>query len=140
VIRSFLLALLFLGVSSAASADDVSAADAAAIRAVVEQQLDAFARDDARRAFALATNAIRARFGTAQAFMAMVRDDYPVVYRPRRVDFDKPVVIEGEIMQPVRMIDGDGAAWMALYPMQRQSNGTWRINGCQLARMAGRQV
>jgi hypothetical protein len=140
MIRAFLLALAFVGVSFSASAAEISSTDAAAIRAVVEQQLDAFARDDARRAFALATSGIRARFGTAEAFMAMVRADYPVVYRPRRVDFDKPVVLEGEIMQPVRMIDAEGATWMALYPMQRQANGGWRINGCQLARLAGRQV
>jgi hypothetical protein len=140
MIRSFLFALLFLGISFSSSAAEISTADAAAIRAVVEQQLDAFARGDARRAFALATNGIRARFGNAEAFMAMVRADYPVVYRPRRVDFDKPAVIEGEIMQPVRMIDADGAAWIALYPMQRQPNGGWRINGCQLARLTGRQV
>ena len=140
MMRSFLLALCFLGASASADAADVSTADAAAIRAVVSQQLDAFARDDARRAFGLATNGIRARFGTAEAFLAMVRADYPVVYRPRQVEFEKPVVIEGEIMQPVRMTDADGAAWMALYPMQRQANGTWRINGCQLARLGGRQV
>jgi hypothetical protein len=140
MIRAFLLALAFVGVSFSASAAEISSTDAAAIRAVVEQQLDAFARDDARRAFALATSGIRARFGTAEAFMAMVRADYPVVYRPRRVDFDKPVVLEGEIMQPVRMIDAEGATWIALYPMQRQANGAWRINGCQLARLAGRQV
>jgi hypothetical protein len=140
MIRAFLLVLAFAGVSFSASAAEISRTDAAAIRAVVEQQLDAFARDDARRAFALATSGIRARFGTAEAFMAMVRADYPVVYRPRRVDFDKPVVLEGEIMQPVRMIDAEGATWMALYPMQRQANGSWRINGCQLARLAGRQV
>jgi Domain of unknown function (DUF4864) len=140
MIRSFLLALLFLGPPFSASAAEVSTADAAAIRMVIEQQLDAFARDDARRAFALATSGIRARFGTAEAFMAMVRADYPVVYRPRRVEFDKPVMVEGDTVQPVRMIDANGAAWMALYPMQRQANGAWRINGCQLARVAGRQV
>lgn len=140
MIRSFLLALLFVGIPFPGSAAEISTTDAAAIRAVVEQQLDAFARDDARRAFGLATSGIRARFGNAEAFMAMVRAEYPVVYRPRRVDFENPVVIEGEIMQPVRMIDAEGAAWIALYPMQRQSNGVWRINGCQLARLTGRQV
>src|SRR5215216_51751 len=140
MIRSFLLALFFFGVSFSAFTAEVSTADAAAIRMVVQQQLDAFARDDARRAFALATSGIRERFGTAEAFLAMVRADYPVVYRPRRVDFEKPVVIEGEIVQPVRMIDADGVVWIAVYPMERQKNGTWRINGCQVARVAGRQV
>jgi hypothetical protein len=38
------------------------------------------------------------------------------------------------------MIDAAGAAWIALYPMQGQANCAWRINGCQLANVAGRQV
>jgi hypothetical protein len=104
---------------------------------VITEQLDAFARDDAPRAFSLATPAIRARFGTPEAFLDMVRTDYAAVYRPRSVEFDESVVIEGEVMQPVRMIDAHGAAWIALYPMERQADGTWRINGCQLARITG---
>ena len=139
MMRSLVAALVLL-VSLTASAAEVTSADAAAIRAVVQRQLDAFARDDARRAFSLATSSIRARFATPEAFMAMVRADYPVVYRPKRVDFEKPVVIEGEIVQPVRMIDAEGVAWIAVYPMERQTNGSWRINGCQLAKMGGRQV
>ena len=135
------LAVAFcLALSLVAAAADVTRKDAEAIRAVVSEQLDAFARDDAPRAFALATDGIRARFGTAEAFIAMVRAEYPVVYRPRNIEFDQPVVIENEIMQPVRMIDAEGAAWVALYPMARQPNGLWRINGCQLARLGGRQV
>jgi len=37
----------------------------------------------------------------------------------------------------VRLTDADGRAWIALYPMQRQPDGSWRTNGCQLARLAG---
>ena len=140
MIRAFLLGFVLLAASFVASAAVVSDKDAAAIRAVVSEQLDAFARDDGRRAFALATEGIRARFGSAEAFMAMVRSDYAVVYRPRNVEFEKPAVIDGAVMQPVRMIDAEGAAWIALYPMERQANGRWRINGCQVARLAGRQV
>ena len=70
----------------------------------------------------------------------MVRTAYPVVYRPHSVQFEKPVVVEGEVIQPVRMTDAEGRAWIALYPMQRQADGGWRINGCQLARLAGREV
>ena len=67
----------------------------------------------------------------------MVRAQYPVVYRPQSVQFEKPEVVEGEFIQPVRMIDTAGRAWIALYPMQRQADGSWRINGCQLVRVAG---
>jgi Domain of unknown function (DUF4864) len=138
--RFLLVAALLMGALGLSAAAEVSRDDSAAIRAVVTEQLDAFARDDAVRAFSLATPAIRARFGTAEAFLEMVRSDYAVVYRPRSIEFDTSVVIEGEIVQPVKMIDAQGAAWIALYPMQRQADGTWRINGCQLARITGRST
>lgn len=138
VSRFLLIVPLLVGVAALASAAEVSRKDSLAIRQVIQEQLDAFARDDAARAFSLATPGIRARFGTPEAFLEMVRAAYPVVYRPRSIEFDASVILEGEVMQPVRMIDAEGAAWIALYPMERQANGTWRINGCQLARLNGR--
>lgn len=136
--RFLLIAPLLICALAVSNAAEVSADDSAAIRAVVREQLEAFARDDAARAFSLATPGIRARFGTPEAFLEMVRTAYPVVYRPRSVEFDASVIIEGEVMQPVRMIDAQGMAWIALYPMERQADGKWRINGCQLARLTGR--
>ena len=132
--RAFLLAVMLY---TACAAADIENRDAQAIRDVVSEQLDAFARDDATRAFSYATPEIRSQFGTADAFMTMVRKSYPAVYRPRSVQFEKPANIAGEIIQPVRLTDAEGRAWLALYPMQRDRNGTWRINGCQLARAAG---
>lgn len=135
MLRTFTLALLLFGLNAASPAAEVSPEDATAIRAVIAEQLEAFARDDARRAFALATTGIRERFGTAEVFMDMVRTGYPVVYRPKSVQFEQPAVVEGEIVQPVRMTDAQGDAWVAFYPMQRQADGVWRINGCRLARL-----
>ncbi len=133
-IRALFLALLL---SAACDAADMSDRDTQAIRAVISDQLDAFARDDAQRAFSYATAGIRAQFGTAEAFMTMVRTGYPAVYRHRSIQFEKPANIEGEIIQPVRLTDAEGRAWLALYPMQRDADGSWRINGCQLARAPG---
>ena len=140
MVRSFLLALFLFGVAAASPAAEVSPEDAFAIRAVIAEQLDAFAHDDAPRAFSLATSGIRARFGTPEVFIEMVRTGYPVVYRPRFVQFEKPVFVDGEVIQPVRITDAEGRVWIALYPMQRQADGGWRINGCYLERLQGQQV
>ncbi len=70
----------------------------------------------------------------------MVRTGYPVVYRPKSVQFETPAVIDGEVIQPVRMTDVDGEAWVAFYPMQREPDGRWRINGCQLEKVRGRRA
>lgn len=121
-------------------AAEISREDALAIRAVIAEQLDAFAKDDARHAFSLATAGIRARFGTPEVFIDMVRTAYPVVYRPKTVQFEEPAIVDGELFQPVKMTDTEGRAWIALYPMQREADGRWRINGCQLARLPGREA
>jgi hypothetical protein len=140
MIRSFLLTLFLIAASNALQAAEVSRQDALAIHEVIADQLDAFTRDDAPRAFSLATTGIRAQFGTPEKFIDMVRSAYPVVYRRKTAQFEKPEVVGGEVIQAVTMTDEEGRAWIALYPMQRQADGSWRINGCQLARLSGLQV
>ncbi|MBI2754211.1 MAG: DUF4864 domain-containing protein [Betaproteobacteria bacterium] len=137
-----LLAVLLLALAPlfASAQVPLPAADARAVREVIEAQLDAFRRDDAPRAFSYATAGIRETFGTPEVFLEMVRTSYAVVYRPTTVRFDPPVLIDGEVVQPVRLTDAEGRAWIALYPMQRQPDGAWRINGCRLARVAGRET
>src|SRR6058998_2468239 len=106
--------LLALAPHLAPAQDAVPPEDARAVRAVIEAQLDAFRRDDAARAFSLATPGIRATFGDAETFMDMVRRSYAVVYRPKSVAFDAPLLIDGELVQPVRLTDAEGRAWLAL--------------------------
>jgi len=127
---------LLLALAPLAALAQVKAADAAAVRKVIEAQLDAFRKDDAPRAFSYATDGIRLTFGTAENFMEMVRSQYAVVYRPHSVAFDAPVYAgDDDLVQPVRLTDADGRAWIALYPMQRGPDGVWRTNGCQLRRI-----
>ena len=140
--RALLATALVLALAPAlARAQAASDADARAVRQVIEAQLAAFRRDDAARAFSYAAPGIRDSFGTPEKFMAMVREQYAVVYRPRSVSFEEPLIVGGEdLVQPVRMTDGYGHAWMAIYPMAKQPDGTWRINGCHLARLPARET
>jgi len=132
--RALLCALLALA-PLAAGAQAVSREDVAAVRRVIEAQIDAFRKDDAARAFSYATSGIRETFGTPESFMHMVRTQYAVVYRPQSVAFEAPVPLgKDELIQPVRMTDAQGRAWLAVYPMQRGADGVWRTNGCQLRR------
>ena len=136
---ALLVCLPLLACGQAAS-PAISPADALAIRKVVEAQLDAFRRDDAAQAFSYATPGIRELFGSPETFMAMVKASYPVVYRPRSVIFQEPTMAGSDLVQPVRMTDAEGRGWIALYPMQRGADGVWRINGCQLGRLAGQET
>jgi hypothetical protein len=111
----------------------VSKADARKVRAVIEAQLAAFAADDAKRAFSYATRDIREMFGTPERFVAMVREAYPVVYRPASVAFLQPEAIDGMVIQAVEMVDAQGHVWMAVYRLERQRDRAWRISACEIA-------
>ena len=137
--RRWLLAVLAVAsvVASDASAADLDEADRAAIQRVIEDQIAAFSRDDGEAAFAFAAPNIRAKFGNAEAFMAMVRAAYEPVYRPRQVDFVGIDETEALPVQEVRFEGPDGKAYLARYPMQRQPDGDWLIAGCYLFSVPG---
>lgn len=127
------VALIWLSALCAAHpavAEPLAEQDALAVRSVVEAQLEAMAADDAERAFSYAAASIREQFGDADTFMRMVRAGYPMVLRPTRIAFFKPSADGGQVLQRVRMRDRAGQPWLAIYGLERQPDGGWRINGC----------
>jgi hypothetical protein len=136
-LAAFCLAVAALCASTAAPAQAVAGADARAVRDVVAAQLDAFARDDAERAFSYAAPAIRTMFGTPERFVAMVRAGYPAVYRAAGATFLVPLRDGAAILQGVHLTDSAGALWLATYRLERQRDGAWRIQGCDVRPASG---
>jgi hypothetical protein len=135
MIRAALFAWLFVLLPAAALAAPehrVSSADAAEIRDVIQRQIDAFRRDDGPGAFALVSPGVRQAFRTPEKFMDVVRVAYRAVYRPASVTFLQLLVMGGDVVQQVQVTDRDGLHWLAYYAMQRQSDGSWKTNGCHL--------
>ncbi|WP_428390854.1 DUF4864 domain-containing protein [Lichenicoccus sp.] len=118
----------------------VSDADRAAIREVVTAQIAAFRHDDAVAAFSFAAPNIKARFGDAQHFLAMVRSVYPAVFRPRSFTFGSLTREASTLQQKVGLIGPDGASALALYSMEHEADGTWRIAGCALIKAPSREI
>jgi hypothetical protein len=131
-----LMALLLATPLAAARADEAPSAQPSsereAIHGVIQHQLDAFRADNAGAAFGYASPNIQGMFGDAEHFMAMVKTGYPPVYRPRSSAFGGLVDIDGRTVQKVRFVGPDGRAALALYYMEREADGTWKIDGCQL--------
>ncbi|MES2423955.1 MAG: DUF4864 domain-containing protein [Pseudomonadota bacterium] len=134
LLRPFACLLAVLGLAAAlqgtATAAPVPKALEKTIRTVVQAQLDAFAKNDAKRAFSYAAPDIRKLFGSPERFFTMVQVGYPVVHRPRSVTFLKPEMVDGEVLQPVQMTDENGQPWLATYLMKQQKDKSWRIGGC----------
>lgn len=131
--RLGMLAVVCAVLPAAVGAAALTDADKREIRQVVEAQLNAFAQDDAGRAYAHASAEIQAQFGDANNFMAMVRSGYPMVIRPAAVSFFLPQVEKltpESVKQLVRLRDREGRLWIATYLLQRQADTGWRISGC----------
>ncbi|HUH83663.1 MAG TPA: DUF4864 domain-containing protein [Stellaceae bacterium] len=131
VVLRFCFALLLLA-GAVAHAADIADADRGQIKSVIEQQLAAFARDDAAAAFGFASPGIQRQFGSADTFMAMVRSDYRAVYRPRSVSFGELERVADNLVQIVDLIGPAGESVRALYIMERDGEGAWRITGVSL--------
>jgi hypothetical protein len=133
-VSAWLVALL-LGLASPAGAGD----DVAAAQAVISAQAEAFGHDDAASAYSYAAPAIHGLFPQADIFMSMVQNSYAPVYRHRRFEFGEARVEGGWIAQRVHIVDADGEAWEALYTLEAQPDGSFKITGCSLLK-AGQGV
>jgi hypothetical protein len=108
-----------------------AAAQEEPIRKTIQSQIDAFLADDFARAFTFASPNIQGIFGTPENFGAMVKNGYPMVYRPAEVEMGALREIAGNLWQRVRVVDQAGAAWYLDYMMVETPEG-WQINAVQL--------
>jgi Domain of unknown function (DUF4864) len=122
-----LLLVLLLGLSFPARADDVAAA-----QNVIRSQEQAFARDDAAAAWSHASPALQEAFQRPEIFMQMVKQGYAAVYRHKSFEFGEAKAASGQIAQRVHIVDENGEAWEALYTLEQQADGSFRITGCSL--------
>ena len=128
-----LAALFALDTSAAVAATPpVRASDWKSIKQVIAAQRGALIAGDSEKAFGYATPAIRAQFGDADTFMAMVQVGYPALLTARYTQFLEGAVIDGLIIQPLRLVDADNSVRVALYTMEKQKTGAWRISGCRI--------
>jgi hypothetical protein len=123
--------LLFATVTDARAVDDD---DRLAIHDVIVHQMDSFLSDDAPGAFAYAAPAIQQMFHDPDTFMTMVRTGYAPVYRPKATTFGALSDTEFGVAQIVTIVDADGNFWTAIYSMEKEADGSWRISGCRLVK------
>ena len=131
---ALLFALLAICSPRAFAADDVAAA-----QNIIRSQVEAFAHDDAAAAYSYAAPAIKKIFPAADIFMAMVENAYAPIYRHKSFEFGETKVDGDWIGQHVNIIDANGEAWEALYTLEQQSDGSYKITGCSLLK-AGQAV
>ena len=124
--RKFILAIAFW----VAAALPVWA-EGKAIETTIRAQITALQADDFDRAFTYASPTIQQIFRAPEVFGRMVRQGYPMVYRPSAIEFLELASVEGYYWQKVQIRDGQGRYHLMAYQMV-QLDGVWRINGVQL--------
>ena len=130
IVLRAIVALLAAGIGLLAPA--LAADEIVAAQDVIRSQEQAFSRDDAAAAYSFAAPQIRRIFPNADIFMSMVQNGYAPVYRHRSFEFGEARV-EGEwVAQRVHIVDENGQGWEALYTLEQQADGSFKITGCTL--------
>jgi hypothetical protein len=138
MLRSILAVVLWGFMSVASLADSISATDKAEFQRVITAQITAFRADDGPAAYDFAAPVVRNIFPTPEIFLAMVKQGYPQVYRPQSFNFTEALIDPlGRPAQKMTVVGPDGKSYIALYSMEKQPDGTWRISGCTLLEIPG---
>ncbi len=130
-LRSIVVTFALCWVSIASAADVL--ARVPGIEATIDSQIDAFLKDDFARAFSFASPGIQGLFGNHRRFGQMVRNGYPMVWRPADVRYLKLREVKGALWQRVLIRDRAGGVHLLDYQMVRV-DGNWRINGVHILR------
>jgi hypothetical protein len=126
---SFALAAAFCLLASAAFGGE------AEIKAAQDaiRQMKAFSRNDGVAAYSFAAPNIKRIFPTVETFMDMVAGGYGPVHRPRNYAFGKVQEMSAtSIVQQVLIVGPDGKDYEAIYTLELQPDGTYRITGVSL--------
>ena len=128
--RRFTIAALALLVSTAAWSGE---AEIKAAQSSIQSQIEAFRAGDNARAYEFAAPTIRQIFPTLDRFMSMITGAYQPVWKPQSFSFGRSEELNTTtIAQQVLLVGPDGKNYEALYTLELQPDGTWRITGVSL--------
>ena len=124
---------LVLAAAIAAHAVGAQAQQEGELEGIILQQMDAFMSDDFDTAFTYASPMIQGMFGDPGNFGTMVRNGYPMVWRPADLQFQgqEPGTESGTVVQRLSVRGPDGRYYVCEYTMI-PTDGGWKINGVQV--------
>jgi hypothetical protein len=104
---------------------------------IISRQLEAFLSGDFARAYTFASPDIKRIFPTLERFMSMVQSGYLPVLRPGNYAFGRSEQLPDGRIQWEVLIDGpDGKGYTATYFMEKQEDGSWKVDAVSLRRGA----
>jgi hypothetical protein len=119
----------FLQVTAAGAGES----EVKAAQSTIDSQIRAFLADDPNMAYSYAAPNVQRLFPTVDSFMGMVTGGYQPVYRPKNYAFGKVEQLSPtSIVQQVLIVGPDGKDYEAVYTLELQADGVFRITGVSL--------
>ncbi len=106
--RTFTYIIALLGTVCTLASAPRAQAEIPLVTDTITRQLEAFKQDDFETAFRFASPMIKGMFGSSQRFGQMVRQGYPMVWRPADVRYGAAVEDGPTVRQLVIITDGAG--------------------------------
>lgn len=135
LLTALFFSLMILGPSIA---KDLATPERLAVQQVISGQLEAFKADNGPLAYSYAAPIVTKVFPTVDIFMKMVKNGYQAVYTNSKYKFGEIITDTlGRPAQHVTITAGDGKRYEAIYAMEMQPDGSWKIAGVQMVEIPG---
>lgn len=135
-INKFLVLLLFVVHLKAAVFADEGGTVMEAVRYTISSQIDAFKQNDVKKAYTFAAPNIQAQFPSPDIFGLMVRNGYPIIWKPKSYKFTTFKDLGNRCIQRVLFQSYNGS--LESYDYILEKNGSvWKIAGVLTIKSAG---
>ena len=136
IINKFLVLLLFVVHLKASVFADEGGTVMEAVRYTISSQIDAFKDNDVKKAYTFAAPNIQAQFPSPDIFGLMVRNGYPIIWKPKSYKFTTFKDLGNRCIQRVLFQSYNGS--LESYDYILEKNGSvWKIAGVLTIKSAG---
>lgn len=136
--RHIMFSALLAGTLAISGLPSVAQDAAREAQTIITSQIEAFLSDDTARAYSFAAPIIKQLYPDPERFMQMVRQGYSPVYRPGNVAFGRSQESGdgARVLQEVLLTGPGGEDWTALYTLERQADGSYKIAAVRIVKAA----
>ena len=136
IIKKMWINALFIPLFSSLVFADESEIEMKKVRNTISSQIEAFKENNIKKAYTFAAPNIQAQFPNPDVFGLMVRNGYPVIWRPKSFKFTKFQDLGNKSIQRVLFQSYDGSLTTYDYILEKY-DGLWKIAGVLTINLAG---
>ena len=136
ILKKFLVLLLFIIPLKAAVFADEGRTVMEAVRYTISSQIEAFKDNDVKKAYTFAAPNIQAQFPNPDIFGLMVRNGYPVIWKPKNYKFTTFKDFGNRCIQRVLFQSYNGSLKSYDYILDKTGK-LWKIAGVLTINLAG---